>query len=70
MRRRVIGNAKQLVSSGRVCVKYSLKTQSNLRINPIASKKKREGSAAITFGANLEYLLLPVRSGRISEHDW
>jgi hypothetical protein len=48
----------------------ALKTQWNLRVNQIASKKKREGSAAITFGANLEHLLRPVRSGRVSEHDW
>jgi hypothetical protein len=71
MRRRVTWElTKQLVSSGCDRVKCSPKTQWNLRVNQIASKKKREDSAAITFGANLEYLLRPLRSGRVSEHDW
>jgi hypothetical protein len=58
------------MSSGCDRAKCSLKIQWDLRINQIASKKKREGSAAITFGTNLEYLLLRLRSGRVSEHDW
>jgi hypothetical protein len=62
--------AKQLVSPGCDRVKRSLKTQWNLRMNQIVSKKKREGSAAIAFGANLEYQLRPFRSRRVSEHDW
>ena len=50
-------------------LEFSL-NQWNLRLNQIASKKKHDGSAAITFGANLEYLVRLLRSSRVSEYDW